>query len=156
MPSDKGKNRFESVGDLVRIFQRGRHWYANYQWEGKQHRPSLKTTSKKEARRRAIQLEAKLLEGRCQRPLAPTALADVVRDYGQFLRTEGRAPKTLVKYYKILDACWISPTGAVCASSTPSRSHSWMLIGVSAFRPALPPRPSTLRGYLESPGNPGF
>lgn len=103
MPSDEGTSRFEPVGDIVSIFQRGRHWYANYQLEGKQHRPSLKTTSKEEARRRAIQLEAKILEGCCQLTSPPAALADVVRDYQQFLLTERRAKKTLVKYDKILE-----------------------------------------------------
>jgi integrase len=103
MPGNKGKNRFEPVGERVTIFQRGRLWYANYQLEGKQHRPSLKTASKKEARRRAIRLEAEILEGRCRSAPAPAALADVVRDYQQYLRTEGRASKTLVKYDKVLE-----------------------------------------------------
>lgn len=102
MPRDEGKQRFEPVGDVVSIFQRDRHWYANFQLEGKQHRPSLKTTSKKEARRRAIQLEAEILQGRCRSTSAPAAQADVVRDYQQLLRTERRAKKTLVKYDKVL------------------------------------------------------
>jgi hypothetical protein len=51
---------YELVGDRVRIFQRGSRWYANCQHDGQQIRQSLKTTSKKEARRKAIQIEAKL------------------------------------------------------------------------------------------------
>jgi integrase/recombinase XerD len=102
MASDKRKLRFEPVGEVVSIFQRGRRWYANYQVDGKQVRRSLKTTSKKEARRRAIQLEAEIIEGRYQRTPRPPALADVVDSYKQHLRTEGRAKKTLVKYDKIL------------------------------------------------------
>ena len=101
--TNNGKDRdddrdYERVGDLVRIFQRGGTWYANYQYEGRQHRPSLHTRSKKEARRRAIRLEADLLNG--QRPnlaKVPT-LAAAIEKYLQFLRSEGRAKKTLDKY----------------------------------------------------------
>jgi site-specific recombinase XerD len=102
MTSDKQKLRFEPVGEVVSIFQRGRRWYANYQVDGKQLRRSLKTTSKKEARRRAIQLEAEIIEGRYQRTPRPPALADAVESYKQHNRTEGKAKKTLVKYDKVL------------------------------------------------------
>jgi integrase len=71
--------------------------------DGHQHRPSLETTSKKEARRRAIQLEAEIIQGRYQRQPPPPALAMVIQDYQQFLRTEGRARKTLVKYSKTFE-----------------------------------------------------
>lgn len=37
----------ELIGERVRIFRRGRVWYANFQAGGRQHRPSLQTTSKK-------------------------------------------------------------------------------------------------------------
>ena len=50
--------KFEKIGDLVGIYQRGQKWYSNYQVEGRQRRQSLKTYSKKEARRRAVRLEA--------------------------------------------------------------------------------------------------
>jgi integrase len=103
MASDKEKQRYEPVGDIICIFRRGRRWYANFQLNGKQQRPSLGTTSKKEARRRAIQLEAEIIEGRYQRKAPPASLAAVVTDYKQFLQTEGRADKTLIKYTMILD-----------------------------------------------------
>src|SRR5207249_3239469 len=78
-------------------------WYANFQLDGQQHRPSLNTTSKKEGRRRAIQLEAEIIEG-CYRRTPPAAsLATVVQDYRQFLQTEGRAQKTLSKYTKVFE-----------------------------------------------------
>jgi site-specific recombinase XerD len=103
MEPDKPKNHYEPVGDLVSIFRRGRTWYANFQRDGKQQRPSLKTASKKQARRKAIRLEAELLEGRYQPvPTVPT-LAAVIKDYTAFLRTERRAAKTLTKYQKVFD-----------------------------------------------------
>ena len=58
-----GANGSEPVGEHVRIFQRGRTWYANFQQDGKQHRPSLKTTNKKEARRRALKIDVELSTG---------------------------------------------------------------------------------------------
>jgi integrase len=94
----------ELVGEIVRIFRRGRVWWANYQLGGCQHRRTLKTSSKKEARRRALVLEAELLAGRHQaRPKAPPAVDSVIEEYLRYLRTERRAPKTLAKYEKVLD-----------------------------------------------------
>lgn len=103
MPNDKPKKRFEPVGDVVTIFQRGKQWYANFQLDHKQHRPSLDTTSKKEARRRAIKLEAEIIEGRYLRTAPPPPLAASVLDYQQFLKTEGRSKKTLTKYDKVFE-----------------------------------------------------
>jgi integrase len=103
MPSDDPKRRYEPVGDIVSIFQRGRRWYANFQLAGKQQRPSLGTTSKKEARRRALQLEAEIIHGRYRRTPPPPLVSAVVHDYRQFLRTEARAQKTLVKYDMVLN-----------------------------------------------------
>jgi len=93
----------ELVGDRVRIFQRGRNWSANFQLDGRQRRESLRTTSKKEARRRALVLEARLLDGRYKdRPKPPPAEL-VVEEYMRYLRTERRAVKTIVKYQKVFD-----------------------------------------------------
>jgi hypothetical protein len=96
------KVRYEQIGDVVSIFQRGRRWFANFQLYGKQERPALKTSSKKEARRRAIQLEAEITQGRYRRTAPPPALADAIASYEKFLQTEGRAKKTLAKYTMIL------------------------------------------------------
>jgi integrase len=104
MNNNQDKNRYEQVGEIVRIFQRGKKWFANFQHGGKQVRKSLKTTSKKEARRRAIQLEAEILQGRYQPVIAPPAITVVVSDYMQFLRTERRAAKTLTKYQGLFDS----------------------------------------------------
>jgi integrase len=103
MAIEEEKHRYEPVGDIICIFRRGRRWYANFQLTGKQQRPSLGTTSKKEARRRAIEMEAEIIQGRYQRKAPPTSLAAAVADYKQFLQTEGRAKKTLAKYNMLLD-----------------------------------------------------
>ncbi len=59
-------NGIERIGEVVSIFQRGTRWHANFQHEGKQQRKSLDTSSKKEARRRALLLEAAIINHRYQ------------------------------------------------------------------------------------------
>lgn len=88
---------FEKVGEVVSIFQRGNRWYANFQFGGKQHRPSLKTTSKKQARSKAIRLEAEILEGRYAKQVKAPSIEQVASAYLNHLRTEGKARKTLQK-----------------------------------------------------------
>ena len=83
---------FEKVGDLVSIFQRGDVWYANFQTEGKQRRQSLKTRSKKEARRRALLIEAALIKGEYQQAARAPRLEKVNADYLAHLRTDA-APR---------------------------------------------------------------
>lgn len=92
------KTEYETVGDLVRIFQRGRTWHANFQHDRRQCRTSLKTKSKKEARRRALLLEAELLEGRYEHCTAAPSIESVITLCLKHARTEGRAQKTLQKY----------------------------------------------------------
>jgi integrase len=87
----------ETIGDLVSIFKRGSNWHANFQSNGKQQRTSLKTSSKKEARRRALLLEASLLKGEYQSADKRTELAAAVVDYLNHLKTERRAKKTISK-----------------------------------------------------------
>jgi site-specific recombinase XerD len=100
---ESSRQDYELVGELVRIFLRGDVWWANFQHEGKQQRQSLGTRSKKEARRKALKLEAELLDGRFQRPMTVPGIAEGVKTYMEYLRTEGRAAKTLVKYQTTLD-----------------------------------------------------
>lgn len=88
----------EPVGDRVRIYRRGRTWYANFQFNGRQRRITLKTSSKKEARRRAIQIEAELADGRWKQSKPAASVESGIDDYRSFLQVEGRAPKTLAKY----------------------------------------------------------
>ena len=96
-----GDSGSEPVGDRVRIFRRGRIWYANFQDSGRQQRISLKTTSKKEARRRAMKIEVDLAGGRWQATSATATIEEAVSAYRDFLRAEERAPKTLSKYNNV-------------------------------------------------------
>lgn len=96
-PRQSDSPSFEKIGDVVSIFQRGARWYANFQWEGKQQRPSLKTTSKKEARRRAIRLEAEILKGRFTESVRAPSVKVVTDAYVAYMKAEGRAKKTLQK-----------------------------------------------------------
>lgn len=99
---DKNENS-ESLGDRVHIFRRGRVWHANFQEGGKQRRISLRTTSKKEARRRALQIEADLNAGRWKSAPAISTIEQAVAAYRVHLRAEERAPKTLSKYDNVFD-----------------------------------------------------
>lgn len=90
----------EPVGDRVRIFRRGRTWYANFQHGGRQHRPSLRTDKKKEALRRALRIEAELATGRWAPAPESATVAQAIAAYRDYLRAEERAPKTLSKYEK--------------------------------------------------------
>jgi integrase len=92
----------EQVGDFVSIFLRGRTWYANYQHEGKQFRPSLKTTNKKEALSRARKIENQLQEGRFQAPVRPVTIGEAKDLYLGHLNALDKSPKTLGKYAYIL------------------------------------------------------
>ncbi|MDB5308565.1 MAG: integrase family protein [Gemmataceae bacterium] len=96
-----GPDGSELVGEFVRLFKRGQTWYANFQCEGKQHRPSLKTTSKKEARRRALQIEAELSAGRWKPTPDAATVEQAVSAYLDFLNAEDRSPRTLSKYTTI-------------------------------------------------------
>jgi hypothetical protein len=92
----------ELVGEFVGIFRRGQRWWANYQLGGRQHRQTLKTTSKKEARQRALRLEAELVSGRHPSP-KPAGYEEAIDEYLQYLVTERRASKTLTKYTFVLE-----------------------------------------------------
>jgi integrase len=92
----------EPVGDLVRIYLRGRTWWANYQLAGSQRRKSLRTQNKKEARRLALLLEADLLQGRHRERPDPPTVDEVVSAYLDYLRSERRSAKTMVKYEFVL------------------------------------------------------
>jgi site-specific recombinase XerD len=96
-----GAGGSERVGEHVRIFRRGEVWYANFQFGGKQHRSSLNTTSKKEARRRALQIDAKLSTGKWGLAAEPATVSKAITAYLDFLGAEERSAKTLSKYAKV-------------------------------------------------------
>lgn len=87
----------ERIGDRVRIYLRGNTWYANFQHERRQHRLSLETSSKKQARTLAIRLEADLAAGRYEEQVKAVGISTAIEAYVKYLKTEGRARKTLQK-----------------------------------------------------------
>lgn len=86
------------VGDRVTCFRRGKWWWAELYDNGKQKRQALKTTSKKEARNRAIRLEAKLLDGGLEDTAPPPTIADVIAECIEHLKTEDRSAATFKRY----------------------------------------------------------
>jgi site-specific recombinase XerD len=97
LENSKCRHEYELIGEVVSIFCRGSVWYANYVCQGKQYRPSLRTKSKKQARRLAIRLEAEILEGRHKQQSVAPAIKTVLDAYEAHLIAEGRAPTTLAK-----------------------------------------------------------
>ena len=104
-PNDENNNRDhnEQVTERVRIFLRGKRWYANYQLNGKQMRPPLKTTSKKQARLKALKIDTELEAGEHGPRKKPVAIAVAITAYRDYLEAEDRAPKTLSKYENVFD-----------------------------------------------------
>lgn len=93
---------YEQVCELVSIFQRGNIWWANWQHAGRQHRRSLKTKSKKEARLRALRLEAEVLDGSAAGQIKSATLREALEMYQQHLTTERVKAKTVNKYRTVL------------------------------------------------------
>ncbi|MEO1996454.1 MAG: tyrosine-type recombinase/integrase, partial [Planctomycetaceae bacterium] len=96
------KQKYESVGETVSIFQRGKTWWANWQDNGKQHRKSLHTKSKKEARIRAVRLETEIHSGLLQKTRKSPTFTDAIGAYLLHLETERRKTKTNAKYKTVL------------------------------------------------------
>ncbi|MDB5390637.1 MAG: Mobile element protein [Planctomycetaceae bacterium] len=106
------------VGDLVSIFKRGRVWYANYQHDGRQQRPSLKTKVKNVALKKATELEIQLQQGNMPRKVTKVSLEEVQQEYLAKLESLGRAPSTishnktalngLLKFAATKNVHWIS------------------------------------------------
>ncbi|MGE3314911.1 MAG: tyrosine-type recombinase/integrase [Planctomycetaceae bacterium] len=101
--SKKNSNESEPVGEIVSIFRRGNVWCANFRQNGKQKRPSLRTTSKKEARRRAFLLEAELLKGQYQQEIKPATIKSTIEAYQLKLESDKRSLKTLSKYTRVFE-----------------------------------------------------
>src|SRR4051812_17918482 len=96
--SKTNAEKYELIGERVSIFQRGPRWYVHYRLDGKPVRQSLKTSSKKEARRRALGVERDLINGEIQRPTRAPLIKDVVEQYISHLRGLGRSENTIRKY----------------------------------------------------------
>ena len=96
-----GPKGSEQVGEHVRIFQRGKTWYANFQIDKRQHRQSLKTSNKKLALRKALKIEAKLSAGQWKAMPETATVMEAIAAFLDYLHAEGRASKTLTKYTQI-------------------------------------------------------
>lgn len=103
MTDSDDNNEYEKVGEYVAIYRRGDKWYVNFQHDGKQHRQSLRTTSMKEARRRALRVERQLVNGDFKAPKKAPTIDTVVALYLTHLEAENRASKTLTKYKKVFE-----------------------------------------------------
>lgn len=88
----------EKVGENVAIYERNGRWYVNFQVNRRQVRRSLKTQSKKEAKRRALAIERDIVNGEHRPAKRPPLIDDVIVQYVAHLKSEGRKPKTISKY----------------------------------------------------------
>ena len=88
------------IGERVRIYPRGKKktYCADFWYDGKHQRRSLKTRNLKVARQKALQLEAQLLEGDLQPAPLPWPLDKAIEAYLEHVKTENRRPKTITKY----------------------------------------------------------
>ena len=88
------------IGERVRIYPRGKTqiYCADFWYDGKHQRRSLKTRNRKIARQKALQLEASLLEGEFQPAPISMVLDKAIEVYLEYVKTENRRPKTIVKY----------------------------------------------------------
>lgn len=93
------------VGDRVTIYARGKNriWCADFWRDGQHVRQSLKTRNKRVAFDRATTLAASLVDGSYHRPLPSVTIEEAADDYIEHLKTEDRAPKTIVKYRGIFE-----------------------------------------------------
>lgn len=92
------RGKVEKLNDYVGIFQRDGKWHANIQWQGKQIRRSLKTTSKKQAQLNALALARKLMEDKAPARQQRASIAEVIEAFVAWKRSEGLANRSVGKY----------------------------------------------------------
>src|SRR5437763_1191619 len=95
----------EAVGDRVTIYRPPGtpSWYVQYNLDGKQHRKSLKTSSKKHARELAVKKDAELVLGLAETPAKRAATIDEARrKLLTQLKERERDPETLNIYGRAL------------------------------------------------------
>ena len=102
MPSNNERIR---VGDRVTIYPRGKNkiWCADFWYDGKHRRLSLETRNKKVATQRAVKIDGDLASGKYSAPAPPTKIETAIDKYISYLKSEGRARKTIVRYQGELD-----------------------------------------------------
>jgi integrase len=94
------------AGEHVIIYRRGKRgiWTADFLENGHHQRQSLRTTNKKVALRKALELENTLANGTFRPPAPATTISAAKQQYINHLRAEGRASKTIVRYQGELNA----------------------------------------------------
>ncbi|WP_197439580.1 tyrosine-type recombinase/integrase [Calycomorphotria hydatis] len=92
-------NRFHIL-DRVKIYPRGKKniYCADFWSNGQHRRVSLKTPNMKIARQRAAKIEADLASGHYSTASPAVEISQAVEKYLNFLESEGRARKTIVRY----------------------------------------------------------
>lgn len=103
MTNNNPDRNAEKVGEKTSIYLRGKTWWVSYQLDGSQRRESLKTSSKKEARRKALIIELELQHGNHEPPPPQISISELIDEYLAHLKVEERAKKTLDKYRTVLD-----------------------------------------------------
>lgn len=104
MPTADGMER-ERIGSRVIIFktQASPFWYMQFNYQGRQYRPSLRTKSRKEARRIALAKDAELVLGKATLPA--TRGPDLEKNVAAFLdhlKGKDRSPETIRAYRQYL------------------------------------------------------
>jgi len=98
MSNDLKRTLSEKVGEKVRIYQRDTTWYASFQSGRYQKRVSLGTSNKKNALKKALELDRRLADGHVTPTQIDCSIDSAIEAYDQYLIAERRSPKTLVKY----------------------------------------------------------
>lgn len=93
------------ISDRVTIYARGKKkiYVADFYFDGRHCRQSLKTANRKFAADKAMEIHLRLTQGDFRNAPAAHTLESAVASYLDCLATEGRARKTLVKYRGIYD-----------------------------------------------------
>lgn|GEM_PF-790572 len=118
------------VTDGLSVVPRGKKktYVADYWCDGRHCRRSLKTSNKKVAEERAIQLAAELARGTLRQIPKPLGIREAGEQYGKSLVSDARAPRTLGKYKAAIRelASFLEPSRVTkIAQITPAHIDAW-------------------------------
>jgi site-specific recombinase XerD len=102
--SNSDNNRREHVGRFVTIYKRGGVYHAQINANGLQRRRSLHTHKLREARARALDLDARVQSGDVWRRTPRVTLQRAIEHYIDYVKGAGRRRKTVTQYSSDLDA----------------------------------------------------
>ena len=94
----------ERIGRYVTLLRRGRVYQADVYFNGVQQRRSLNTRNRKEAEKKALDLDAELRRGEVPERPKRVALADAIAQYIEHVEGHSRRPRTLTQYRHDLGA----------------------------------------------------